>query len=175
MIWTCPFPPSRIFDGPVFRLRAAYSPAFPSRPNHDSGISGFRSLHGCGAAGGISPPFHTSISIFVMTRTILKRMMKILFRANFIKNESVCQWNSGMRIPTWCPAWNSENRNGRNSFPASGRMPYHPFGRSRSGSTAAGAQSLGISCPGSSPSFWMSFFSPGRANSGWPSRAVRPL
>ena len=153
-------------------------PTHPPSPHGSIARVAFRAFVPFTAAGQREEfhlPFHTSISIFVMTRTILKRMMKILFRANSIKDESVCQWNSGMRIPTWCPAWNSENRNGRNSFPASGRMPSHPFGRSRSGSAAAGAQSLGISCPGSSPSFWMSFFSPGRANSGWPSRAVRPL
>ena len=42
-------------DGLVFRLRATYSPAFPSRTDHDSGSLGFRSLHGYGAAGAFNP------------------------------------------------------------------------------------------------------------------------
>ena len=42
-------------DGPVFRLRASYSPAFPARSFRVSGAWGFRSLYGCGAAGAFHP------------------------------------------------------------------------------------------------------------------------
>jgi hypothetical protein len=52
-------------DGPVFRLRAPYLPAFPSWFVHDSGFSGFRSRHGCGAAGAFYPSSsHPSFSSF---------------------------------------------------------------------------------------------------------------
>jgi len=47
--------PRGISDGPVFRLRAPYLPAFPSRLSGSVAQSGFRSLHGCGAAGGFHP------------------------------------------------------------------------------------------------------------------------
>jgi hypothetical protein len=49
-------------DGPVFRLWAPYSPAFPSWFVHDSGSSGFRSHHGCGAAGAFTPLPHIHLS-----------------------------------------------------------------------------------------------------------------
>jgi hypothetical protein len=53
-------------DGPVFRLRAPYSPAFPSWFVHDSGSSGFRSRHGCGAAGAFYPSSsHPSFCSFI--------------------------------------------------------------------------------------------------------------
>ena len=61
-------------DGQVFRLRAPYSPAFPSWFVHDSGSSGFRSRHGCGAAGAFYPSSsHPSFLFIYCWRSIIKR------------------------------------------------------------------------------------------------------
>jgi hypothetical protein len=52
-------------DGSVFRLGATYLPAFPFRLYGTVAIWGFRSLHGCGAAGG-SHPSSSHPSVFEM-------------------------------------------------------------------------------------------------------------
>jgi len=63
LVRNIPFPPSRIFDGPVFRLRATYRPAFPSWSDHDSGIFGLSFPLRLRGSGGVTPLFPESICL----------------------------------------------------------------------------------------------------------------
>ncbi len=83
------FPPTGFFGGRVFRLRATYLPAFPSRQGRDSGMIGLSFPSRLRGSGGFSPLFRSS------TESMICRCRRILRKEKCPVNEKFSSIPSG--------------------------------------------------------------------------------